>query len=379
MKTYQVGGAVRDELLGLPVKDRDYVVVGSTPEEMARLGYKPVGKDFPVFLHPQTHAEYALARTERKTARGYHGFQVYAEPDVTLEQDLSRRDLTINAIAKDENGQLTDPYGGEGDLRDKVLRHVSAAFTEDPVRVLRVARFAARFKDFTVAPETMTLMRAMAASGEVDSLVAERVWQEFAKGLKETTPSRMFATLIKADALYRIVPEFSHLAPGDRALQKLDRAAANKATLAVRYATLVASIDAPDALPRADLQASSIEIVAKRLRVPSDCADLAKLAQRHSRAIANARKLASEPLLALLLNADSLRRPTRFFDLLAVSQYLADGDIAVEVGYLRRAHAALGAMDSQAIVRSVTTAADIPAQIRAAQLNALQRFIAAPG
>ena len=377
MKIYQVGGAVRDELLGLPVKDRDYVVVGSTPEEMARLGYKPVGKDFPVFLHPQTHAEYALARTERKTARGYHGFQVYAAPDVTLEQDLMRRDLTINAIAKDENGEIIDPYGGERDLRDRVLRHVSAAFAEDPVRVLRVARFAARFKDFNVAPETMTLMRAMAANGEVDSLVAERVWQEFAKGLVEAKPSRMFETLLEADALHRIVPEFSRLAPGNRALQKLDRAAADKATLAVRYATLIAAIDALEAAPRADLQASSTQLVSTRLRVPSPCADLAKLAQRWSQTIANARDLEAEPLLALLLGADAIRRPVRFFDLLAASRYLADGDLAAELSYLRRAHTTLVALDTQAAIRSAPSAAEIPAQIRAAQLGALQKFIAA--
>ncbi|HEX5538756.1 MAG TPA: multifunctional CCA tRNA nucleotidyl transferase/2'3'-cyclic phosphodiesterase/2'nucleotidase/phosphatase, partial [Methylophilaceae bacterium] len=178
MKTYIVGGAVRDELLGLAVKDRDHVVVGATPEQMAELGYKPVGKDFPVFLHPQTHEEYALARTERKTARGYKGFQVYAAPEVTLEQDLARRDLTINAIARDAAGNLIDPYHGLADIESKTLRHVSDAFAEDPVRILRAARFAARFTEFHVAPETMNLMRQMVAAGEVDALVAERVWQE---------------------------------------------------------------------------------------------------------------------------------------------------------------------------------------------------------
>ena len=177
MKIYSVGGAVRDELLGLPVKDRDYVVVGATPEEMVKLGYKPVGKDFPVFLHPQTHEEYALARTERKTARGYHGFEFHAAPDVTLEQDLARRDLTINAIARDEHGRIIDPFDGAADLKARVLRHVSPAFAEDPVRILRVARFAARF-GFAIAPETLTLMREMVQEGEADALVAERVWQE---------------------------------------------------------------------------------------------------------------------------------------------------------------------------------------------------------
>ncbi len=210
MKIYSVGGAVRDELLGLPVKDRDYVVVGASPEEMVRLGYKPVGKDFPVFLHPKTHEEYALARTERKVARGYHGFEISASPDVTLEQDLARRDLTINAIAKDEQGAITDPYHGAADLKAGVLRHVSPAFTEDPVRVLRVARFAARF-GFVIAAETQALMRSMVAEGEVDALVAERVWQEVASGLMEQSPSRMFKVLRECGALSRVMPEIDAL------------------------------------------------------------------------------------------------------------------------------------------------------------------------
>jgi len=206
VKIYAVGGAVRDELLGLPVADRDYVVVGSTPEEMVRLGYKPVGKDFPVFLHPRTHEEHALARTERKVARGYKGFQIYAAPDVTLEQDLARRDLTINAMARDEAGQLIDPFGGAADLERGLLRHVSPAFVEDPVRILRVARFAARF-GFAVAPETMALMRSMVANGEADALVPERVWQEFSKGLMESNAALMFPVLAEAGLLEKLLPE----------------------------------------------------------------------------------------------------------------------------------------------------------------------------
>ena len=194
MKTYLVGGSVRDELLGLPVQDRDYVVVGGTPDEMAKAGFRPVGADFPVFLHPRTHEEYALARTERKTAPGYKGFVFHAAPDVTLEQDLARRDLTINAMARDEQGTLVDPFGGERDLRAGILRHVSDAFAEDPVRILRVARFAARF-GFAIAPETLELMRRMVRAGEADALVAERVWQELARGLMERDPSRMIAVL----------------------------------------------------------------------------------------------------------------------------------------------------------------------------------------
>ena len=204
---YRVGGAVRDTLLGLPVQDNDWVVVGASPQLMQAHGFLPVGKDFPVFLHPATHEEYALARTERKTAHGYKGFAVHAAPDVTLEQDLARRDLTINAIAQSPCGTLHDPYGGQRDLHNKTLRHVTAAFAEDPVRILRVARFAARFADFTIAPETMQLMQQMVAAGEVDHLVPERVWQEISRGLMQPTPSRMITVLRECGALARILPE----------------------------------------------------------------------------------------------------------------------------------------------------------------------------
>ncbi|MEQ1767050.1 MAG: multifunctional CCA tRNA nucleotidyl transferase/2'3'-cyclic phosphodiesterase/2'nucleotidase/phosphatase, partial [Methylotenera sp.] len=211
MQIYLVGGAVRDELLGLSVKDKDYVVVGSSPEEMQANGFKPVGKDFPVFLHPQTHDEYALARTERKTAKGYKGFAVSASVDVTLEEDLARRDLTINAIAKDCDGKLIDPYNGLADIHSKTLRHVSEAFAEDPVRILRAARLSARFGDFIVAAETQQLMQHMVDEGEVDALVAERVWQELAKGLMEDKPSRMFDVLRACGALRKILPELDKL------------------------------------------------------------------------------------------------------------------------------------------------------------------------
>src|SRR5262245_49677004 len=211
MKIYAVGGAIRDELLGLPVKDRDWVVVGATPEAMVQAGFRPVGRDFPVFLHPQNNEEYALARTERKTAPGYAGFSFHAAPDVTLEQDLARRDLTINAIAEDEAGELTDPFNGQEDVKQRVLRHVSSAFGDEPVRRLRVARFAARFQDFSIAPETMALMRSMVEDGEVDALVAERVWQELATGLMEGKPSRMLAVLRECGALARILPEVDTL------------------------------------------------------------------------------------------------------------------------------------------------------------------------
>ncbi|NCV63965.1 MAG: multifunctional CCA tRNA nucleotidyl transferase/2'3'-cyclic phosphodiesterase/2'nucleotidase/phosphatase, partial [Betaproteobacteria bacterium] len=207
MKTYLVGGAVRDALLGITGADRDWVVVGSTPESMVALGFTPVGKDFPVFLHPQTHEEYALARTERKTAPGYKGFVVHASPEVTLEEDLARRDLTINAMAQADDGSVVDPFGGQRDLQNKVLRHVTDAFREDPVRILRVARLAARYPDFSVAPQTMALMQDMVRAGEVNALVSERVWQELAKGLMAKQPSRLLQVLRECGALHVLLPE----------------------------------------------------------------------------------------------------------------------------------------------------------------------------
>ena len=251
MKIYTVGGAVRDELLGLEVQDRDFVVVGATPEQMEAEGYRPVGKDFPVFLHPETHEEYALARTERNTAKGYKGFQVYASPEVTLEQDLARRDLTINAIARDDHGTLIDPFNGAADIKARTLRHVSNAFIEDPVRVLRAARFAARFTEFTIAPETMRLMRHMVENGEVDALISERVWQELSKGLMEARPSRMFEVLRECGALQKILPEVDRLwgvpqppqyhpevDTGVHVMMVIDYAASQHYSLPVRFAAL---------------------------------------------------------------------------------------------------------------------------------------------
>ncbi len=250
-RIYHVGGAVRDKLLGRPVQDNDWVVVGATPAQMQAHGFLPVGKDFPVFLHPVTKEEYALARTERKTTPGYTGFAVHFDSSVTLEQDLARRDLTINAIAESANGQLHDPYNGQQDLRDKVLRHVTAAFAEDPVRILRVARFAARFADFSVAPETLQLMQAMVTAGEVDHLVPERLWQEISRGLMEQRPSRMIRVLRACGALAHVLPEVDALFgvpqrpeyhpeidTGEHLLLVLDMAAQLQAPLAVRYACL---------------------------------------------------------------------------------------------------------------------------------------------
>ena len=262
MQIYCVGGAVRDELLGRPVADRDWVVTGATPEQMAALGFRPVGRDFPVFLHPRTHEEYALARTERKTARGYRGFQIHSSPDVTLEDDLRRRDLTINAIARAADGRLIDPWGGQADLRARRLRHVSEAFAEDPVRILRLARFAARLPEFTVAPDTLALARRMVDEGEVDALVPERVWQELSRGLMEAQPARMFQVLRDCGALQRLLPE-----PDEIDVASLDAAARCGDPLEIRYALAIAPPGASGAA-----RARS-----ERLRVPVACADLALL------------------------------------------------------------------------------------------------------
>ncbi|RYY93503.1 MAG: multifunctional CCA tRNA nucleotidyl transferase/2'3'-cyclic phosphodiesterase/2'nucleotidase/phosphatase, partial [Comamonadaceae bacterium] len=282
MQTYLVGGAVRDRLLGLPVSDRDWLVVGATPEEMVRRGYLPVGRDFPVFLHPRTREEHALARTERKSAPGYRGFVVHAAPDVTLEQDLARRDLTINAIAlpaeaaeladtaQPDPAALVDPFHGRQDLRDKVLRHVTDAFREDPVRILRVARFAARFHDFRVAPETAQLMREMVDAGEVDALVPERVWQELSRGLLEAMPSRMFAVLQASGALARLLPQVPFAA--DR-MQVIDGAARHAMPLPVRFACLTRGLG------------PALAALCDRWRVPSYERDLAVLVDREGDAI----------------------------------------------------------------------------------------------
>jgi tRNA nucleotidyltransferase (CCA-adding enzyme) len=358
MKTYVVGGAVRDELLGLPVQDRDHVVVGATPEAMEQAGFRPVGRDFPVFLHPETHEEYALARTERKTARGYRGFQVYAAPDVTLEQDLARRDLTINAMARGADGALVDPFDGERDLRTGVLRHVSPAFVEDPVRILRVARFAARF-GFAVAPETMRLMREIVAAGEADALVPERVWQELAKGLMERSPRRMFDVLDECGALPRVLPEWTHIA-APRALAALDAAAADGAALPLRWAALFASVDA-----------SAAEVASARVRAPSECRDLAVLAAAYRAAFDAAQD--APALLDVLQGCDAFRRPGRFADWLRVCGY--DGGSADAAARLERSREAAESVDAGAIARAHPK--DVPGAIRRARIAAITAMLRA--
>ncbi len=337
MEIYQVGGAVRDALLGLPVKDRDFVVVGATPEQMVALGYRPVGKDFPVFLHPESQEEYALARTERKTAKGYKGFQVFASPDVTLEEDLARRDLTINAIAQAEDGTLIDPYNGQADIRKRVLRHVSDAFIEDPVRILRAARFAARFTEFTVAPETMQLMQHMVEDGEVDALVPERVWQELAKGLMEAKPSRMFEVLRECGALKRIMPELDRLwgvpqppqhhpeiDTGVHVMMVVDYAAAQGYSLPVRFAALTHDLGKgttpQDVLPRhighEERSVHLLKDVCKRLRVPNDCKELAHVVAKFHGKVYRVDEMRSATKVQFLQDTDAIRQPQRFREFL---------------------------------------------------------------
>jgi tRNA nucleotidyltransferase (CCA-adding enzyme) len=317
-KAYVVGGAVRDALLGRPSDDRDWVVVGATPQQMVAAGFTPVGRDFPVFLHPQTKEEYALARTERKTAPGYRGFTFHADPAVTLEQDLARRDLTINAMALDAHGALVDPLGGRRDLELRVLRHVSPAFAEDPVRILRLARFAARLPDFTVAPMTQALARQMVDSGEVDALVPERVWQELARGLMEVQPSRMLRELRDCGALARVLPQVDSLwsAQPQRVtevwLRCLDISAELGNQLHQRFACLVQGQGHTE-----------LDALCRRLRVPLECRELAEVTLREHLAVNRSDTLDAAALLALLERCDALRRPARFLALLRVCECIA--------------------------------------------------------
>ena len=352
MKTYIVGGAVRDRLLGLPVHDHDWVVVGSTPEAMVAAGYTPVGRDFPVFLHPQTKEEYALARTERKSGRGYQGFTVYAAPEVTLEDDLARRDLTINAIAQDPaSGALTDPFHGQRDLQDKLLRHVGPAFVDDPVRLLRLARLAARLPDFSVAPETQLLLAQLVADGEVDALVPERVWQELSRGLMEARPDRMLQVLRGCGALARLLPEVDRLwgvpqpalhhpeiDTGAHLLLVLQMAAQLQAPLAVRYACLCHDLGKgstpPEDWPRHIAhEARSAQLAAQvssRWRVPIDCRELADLTAREHGNMHRSSTLDAAATVRLLDRCDAWRRPDRFAGLLLACECDARGRLGLQ-------------------------------------------------
>jgi tRNA nucleotidyltransferase (CCA-adding enzyme) len=351
MHSYIVGGAVRDRLLGLAVQDRDWVVVGATPDELRALGYVAVGADFPVFLHPETREEYALARTERKTAPGYRGFSFHATPDVTLEEDLQRRDLTINAMAEEPDGTLIDPWGGARDLEAKVLRHVSPAFAEDPVRILRVARFAARFAAFQVAPETEALMRTMVESGEADALVPERVWREVSRGLMERRPSRMFEVLRRCGALERVLPEVARLFgvpqradyhpeidTGVHLMMVLDMAARLETSLPVRYACLGHDLGKgttpADILPRhlghEERSVALVRRISDRLRVDNACRALAEVTAREHGNVHRSGEFGAAALVRLLERCDALRRPDRFAELLLACECDARGRLGLE-------------------------------------------------
>ena len=415
-KAYVVGGAVRDALLGLSVKDRDYVVVGATPEQMQALGFVAVGKDFPVFLHPQTHEEYALARTERKTAPGYAGFAFHATADVTLEQDLQRRDLTVNAIAQDEDGTLIDPYGGRADIDARLFRHVSTAFAEDPVRILRVARLAARFTEFSVVLETMALMRQMVDSGEVDALVAERVWQEISRGLAEAKPSRMLLMLRECGALARVLPELhelssvplpealtetaavNHAKDTDcftHALRVLDVAASNNLALPVRFAVLVphlglAPINTEQTSQRAPnaRDVAIVEQLCKRLRVPHEVRDLAIMVAREHAAVRSANTMSAASMVNLLERCDAFRKPARFMALLDVCECIYANAVAADFPQkpllqtvLSTAQAVNAGEIAAEVMRTASERASdkIPEAIHAARVHAVAQALGSQG
>jgi len=408
MKIYTVGGAIRDALLGLPVQDRDYVVVGATPEQMVAQGFRPVGKDFPVFLHPKTQEEYALARTERKTAAGYHGFKFYYAPDVTLEEDLARRDLSVNAMAREvtPNGELTgpiiDPYGGRDDLAARVFRHVGEAFVEDPVRILRLARFAARFDDFTVAPETSALLARMVAAGEADALVPERVWQELARGLMEHKPSRMFAVLRECGALARILPELDllwgvpqraeyhpEIDTGVHVMMVLDYAAMRGYALPVRFAALTHDLGKgttpADILPRhIGHEGRSVELLkplCERLRVPNDCRDLALLVAREHGNLHRVMEFGAAALVKLFERCDAMRKPARFAEALQACESDARGRLGLEkqpypqAERLRIALVAARAVDAGAVAAQAPSPGQIKEWVHRARVEAVERAL----
>jgi tRNA nucleotidyltransferase (CCA-adding enzyme) len=400
MQVYLVGGAVRDGLLGLTVKERDWVVVGSTREELARLNYREVGRDFPVFLHPDSHEEYALARLERKTGPGYRGFAVEFGPEVTLEEDLARRDLTINAIAQAADGTLVDPYGGRRDLEARVLRHVSEAFVEDPVRVLRVARFAARFAPlgFKVAPQTMDLMRAMVERGEVNALVSERVWQETEKALRESAASEFFRVLRDCGALKIIYPEVDALYgvpqppqwhpeidTGIHTLMVLDQAARMSPDPKVRFAALVHDLgkgttppaEWPSHRGHEERSVSLIDALCERLRVPGDYRDLSVIVARYHGNVHRAFELRPKTILEILEKTDAFRRPERFSQALLACEADSRGRLGLEsVAYPQRTYLQ-AARDAAALIKptaediALKDGAKIAARLHDARLHAI--------
>jgi len=404
MKIYLVGGAVRDKLLGLPHKEKDWVVVGATPEEMLNLGYKQVGKDFPVFLHPETHEEYALARTERKTAPGYKGFEFHASIEVTLKQDLLRRDLTINAIAEDENGNIIDPYGGQQDLENRVLRHVSGAFSEDPVRILRVARFAARLapQGFTVDKSTNELMRLMVNSGEVDALVAERVWKEMESALRTDEPQIFFTTLKDCEALQKLFPEIYNLFgvpqpekhhpeidSGIHTLMVLEQASKLTRDPVTRFAALMHDLgkgttpkdEWPKHIEHEERGVPLINQLCDRYRIPNDYRELAIHAARYHLHCHRAMELRADTILKLFKNLDAFRKPDRFQQFLLACEADARGRKGLEESpypqaeHLRSALAAASNVDTKSIAESGLEGKQIAEKVQAVQISAIKEII----
>lgn len=400
MDVYQVGGSVRDTLLGLPVKDRDWVVVGATPAEMEARGFKLVGADFPVFLHPETHEEYALARTERKTAPGYKGFSVHAAPDVTLNEDLQRRDLTINAIAQDRHGALIDPFGGVDDLRKKILRHVSPAFSEDPVRILRVARFAARFTDFELASETLALMRAMVHNGEVNALVPERVWAELERALGEVKPARFFEVLRACGALTCLLPEIDRLYgvpqpakyhpeidTGVHVMLVLDQATRLSADTQVRFAALLHDLGKgttpkelwPSHHGHEERSVDLVKDICARFRVPNDYRDLAVLVAKYHGDCHRAAELRPDTLLKKLEALDAARRPQRFEQFLLACEADARGRPGYEdqpypqADIFRNALRAYNSVDAQPLVAAGLKGEAIANELRKLRIQAISQ------
>lgn len=364
LKIYLVGGALRDELLGLPVKERDWVVVGATPQDLLQRGFEPVGKDFPVFLHPDTHEEYALARTERKVGKGYKGFTFHASPEVTLEEDLQRRDLTINAMARSSAGDLIDPYGGQLDLQRRVLRHVSPAFSEDPVRILRVARFSAKLAQFTVDSATNALMKEMVTVGEVDALVPERVWQEFARALVEPEPVRFFKVLHDCGALAILFPMLRLHGEGMRALGRssLVQASFDGLSLA-RLAALFHDVDSTE-----------LRTFCQRYRIPKDFSELAKLTCRHTQDYAQILAADAEQLLALIRKTDALRRTDRFRVFLQAERFcLSDDGNELREKRLKHALTILRRVDVAPLLKAGLKGGEIGQGLYELQLEALKK------
>ncbi|MEE8320651.1 MAG: multifunctional CCA addition/repair protein [Gammaproteobacteria bacterium] len=400
MKIYKVGGAIRDDLLGRPVKDRDWVVVGGSPEAMESLGYKAVGKDFPVFLHPDTHEEYALARTERKTGTGYKGFSFHASPDVTLEEDLKRRDLTINAMAEDENGELVDPYNGKQDLDAGILRHVSPAFAEDPLRVLRVARFAARF-GFTIADETMALMGEITASGELLSLVAERVWSEMETALGEKYPTRFILVLRSCHALKILFPEMDRLFgipqpekyhpeidTGIHTIMVLNQAARLSEDKQIRFAALMHDLG-KGATPENDWPAHHgheehgvklINQLCDQYKIPNQYRDLAVIVARHHLDCHRIVEMRPETILDKLESIDAFRRPQRFEQFLLACEADARGRSGFEdhdypqAGYFIKALNTAKSVDTQSLIEQGLEGVEMAGEIRLQRINALKKI-----